>query len=175
MGCLCFGRKSKNLAERDEKDSLRSNHRPDDSQAQQQNRTKQSPGPSQTKVRQPVREDGLTQLAPPQTSADAEIQRTFALDIVAIHGLGGHPRETWVDKESQVAWLEDLLPRDLPNARIFTYGYNAKVKWSESVGDIDDWARTLLQCLSLERNESHQVIYSSFHPELTVHSTTFSN
>src|ERR1700744_305870 len=78
--------------------------------------------------------------------------------IVFVHGLGGHPQETWQtkkeDEESQdapkdkkkksfiksvfgkktaaektepelVFWPRDLLPPELPKARILTYGYNA--------------------------------------------------
>jgi hypothetical protein len=82
--------------------------------------------------------------------------------IVFVHGLGGHPQETWQTKkeedpqdESQdapkdkkkrsfiksvfgkknpaaeksgnelVFWPRDLLPSEIPKARILTYGYNA--------------------------------------------------
>lgn len=107
--------------------------------------------------RQQVKEDGLTRLRPLLGSQDADTERRYDLDIVAIHGLGGHRRDTWMDKKSKVAWLEDLLPTDLPNARIFTYGYNAKVQFSKSISDIYDWATALLQELSLEREKSYEV------------------
>ena len=87
------------------------------------------------------------------------MERTFDLDIVAIHGLGGHPRDSWMDKESNIAWLEDFLPEDLPNTRVFTYGYNANVMCSKSIAEIDDWAKTLLKDLSLEREQSYGVSY----------------
>ena len=112
-------------------------------------------------TRQPVRSDGLTQLAPSLSSENADVERTFDLDIVAIHGLGGHPRDTWMDKESNIAWLEDLLPKDLPNTRIFTYGYNANDASSKSIAEIDDWAKALLTDLSLEREQSYGVSYST--------------
>ena len=112
-------------------------------------------------TRQPVRGDGLTQLAPSLALENRDAERTFDLDIVAIHGLGGHPRDTWMDKELNIAWLEDLLPEDLPNARVFTYGYNASVVSSQSIADIDDWAKILLKDLSLEREHSYGVSYSA--------------
>ncbi|UKZ58053.1 hypothetical protein TrVGV298_011915 [Trichoderma virens] len=50
---------------------------------------------------------------------DAEI------DIVAVHGLGGQGFKSWISLEGgkSKSWLEDLLAKDIPNARIMTYGY----------------------------------------------------
>lgn len=61
-------------------------------------------------------------------------------DIVFVHGLGGHPWETWafqfdhhmvrtgygkiVQVEGAVFWPADLLPKDCPTARIITWGFN---------------------------------------------------
>ncbi|KEY73045.1 hypothetical protein S7711_06119 [Stachybotrys chartarum IBT 7711] len=44
------------------------------------------------------------------------------IDIVAIHGLEGGFR-SWHGNSS--FWLHDFLPRDLPSARIFLYGYRS--------------------------------------------------
>ncbi|KAL7942941.1 hypothetical protein V8C42DRAFT_330840 [Trichoderma barbatum] len=54
-----------------------------------------------------------------QEPEDAEI------DIVAVHGLGGQGFKSWISLEGgkSKSWLEDLLARDIPNARIMTYGY----------------------------------------------------
>ena len=48
--------------------------------------------------------------------------------IVAVHGLNGDPFRTWTT-ESETLWLNDpaLLPSNLKNSRILTYGYNAMV------------------------------------------------
>ncbi|KAF8513846.1 hypothetical protein BU17DRAFT_52984 [Hysterangium stoloniferum] len=46
--------------------------------------------------------------------------------IVAIHGLNGH-RDTSGTATNKKMWLEDFLPDDIPNARIFTYGYDAAI------------------------------------------------
>lgn len=48
--------------------------------------------------------------------------------LVAVHGLNGDAFETWTHKESKVMWLRDLLPEELPNVRIMTYGYNSKFR-----------------------------------------------
>ncbi|KAI4960208.1 hypothetical protein J4E86_001830 [Alternaria arbusti] len=53
-----------------------------------------------------------------------------AVDIILIHGLGGDRTGTWTeraadDKQNPCFWPRDLLPVDLPDARIITWGYAA--------------------------------------------------
>lgn len=57
------------------------------------------------------------------------------VDIVAIHGLDGHRERSWTHEkdESQILWLRDLLPSDVPNARILVYGYDANTHDSTCV------------------------------------------
>ncbi|KAF2964022.1 hypothetical protein GQX73_g9558 [Xylaria multiplex] len=51
--------------------------------------------------------------------------------IVCTHELNGHWEETWTGKAPEtgrpVFWIKDLLPADLPHARIMTYGYSSQV------------------------------------------------
>ncbi|MCJ1393162.1 hypothetical protein MMC18_006034 [Xylographa bjoerkii] len=49
--------------------------------------------------------------------------------VVAVHGLNGDPFRTWTTEGSEKMWLKDpsLLPSNLKNSRILTYGYNAMV------------------------------------------------
>ncbi|KAF1843675.1 ribonuclease-like protein p/mrp subunit [Cucurbitaria berberidis CBS 394.84] len=51
------------------------------------------------------------------------------VDIVAVHGLNGHPFKTWTTNKTNRFWLKDsdLLPTHLKRARILTFGYNAAV------------------------------------------------
>jgi hypothetical protein len=61
------------------------------------------------------------------------------VDIVAIHGLNGHYVNTWttaLEDGSQVNWLRDLLPKEVPNARIMSFSYNSTVLFSKSTSDI---------------------------------------
>lgn len=44
--------------------------------------------------------------------------------IVAVHGLGGHRENSWTADDG-TNWLQSLLPRDLPDCRILSWGYNA--------------------------------------------------
>ncbi|KAG8779363.1 hypothetical protein FRC16_003451, partial [Serendipita sp. 398] len=49
------------------------------------------------------------------------------VDIVAIHGLDGHREQSWTAEDGTL-WLRDLLPTDLPHARVLTYGYDADTR-----------------------------------------------
>src|ERR1700693_3158025 len=49
------------------------------------------------------------------------------VDIIAIHGLNGHYEATWTDRTTGANWLKDpeFLRKDIPNARIQSFGYNS--------------------------------------------------
>ncbi|KAG9029304.1 hypothetical protein FS842_004595, partial [Serendipita sp. 407] len=49
------------------------------------------------------------------------------VDIIAIHGLDGHREQSWTAEDGTM-WLRDLLPEDIPNARILSYGYDADTR-----------------------------------------------
>ena len=54
------------------------------------------------------------------------------VDIVFVHGLNGNPYKTWLEPDKGVYWPVHLLPKDVPNARIMTFGYDAD--WKNSKG-----------------------------------------
>lgn len=72
--------------------------------------------------------------------------------IVAVHGLDGKREESWTAKNG-VNWLRDLLPSDIPQARIFAWGYEAKTHGTSSIKNqtIYDHAKNLVSDLCLER------------------------
>ncbi|CAG7850854.1 SubName: Full=Related to tetratricopeptide repeat domain protein-Neosartorya fischeri {ECO:0000313/EMBL:CCA73065.1} [Serendipita indica DSM 11827] len=74
------------------------------------------------------------------------------VDIVAIHGINGHREKTWMTDQG-VLWLRDLLPSDLPNARVLTYGYDAETHSQEFVSTqtIHRHAESFVKALSRER------------------------
>jgi hypothetical protein len=75
---------------------------------------------------------------------------TFS-SIVAVHGLNGHRDKTWTAANG-VHWLRDLLPTDLPHARIFCWGYDANTHGDRvSCQYLYDHARSLVADLCLER------------------------
>ncbi|OAG35259.1 hypothetical protein AYO21_10530 [Fonsecaea monophora] len=75
---------------------------------------------------------GLKVLREPTSSPDAENGEKI-IDVVAVHGLGAHPDDTWTQKRGDgdearwVNWLEekDMLPEVVLNARIMRYGYKS--------------------------------------------------
>jgi hypothetical protein len=80
--------------------------------------------------------------------ADKPKEEIGISDIIAIHGLNGHYRNTWtaVSKSgTQCNWLQDLLPKQIPNARIMSYGYNSAVQFSKSTADVGTFADGLLE------------------------------
>lgn len=64
---------------------------------------------------------------------DAPADAAAPIDIVAVHGLGAHPDDSWCKnvgtRESPrwVNWLveESMLPTVAPQARIMRYGYQS--------------------------------------------------
>lgn len=69
----------------------------------------------------------------------------FRGSIVAVHGFGG-PLHTWTHDVSGKLWLRDFLPKDLPGARIMSFGYDSMVVNSKSIqGMIESVADLLLQ------------------------------
>ncbi|KAI9799148.1 MAG: hypothetical protein M1833_004188 [Piccolia ochrophora] len=77
------------------------------------------------------------------------------VDIVFVHGLNGHPKDTWT--KNGVFWPAQLLPKTLNHvqARILTYGYNADVYAfggkSATSDYIHEHAQTLITTLDAER------------------------
>jgi hypothetical protein len=78
-----------------------------------------------------------------------------ACSIVAIHGLDGHRERTWTDNNGTL-WLRDLLPDEVPNARIFTYGYDARTQARGPISQhtIHEIAQGLVGDLVRERRAS---------------------
>jgi hypothetical protein len=73
------------------------------------------------------------------------------VDVIAIHGLNGDREQSWTHKPSGTLWLRDLLPHDLPGARIYSYGYDARF-FTNNFMTINDFARDLLSVVSRERD-----------------------
>src|SRR5450756_1051689 len=50
-----------------------------------------------------------------------------ATSIIFIHGLTGDRERTWTAKNAPLPWIKTLLPTEIPNVRILTFGYDAYV------------------------------------------------
>jgi hypothetical protein len=62
---------------------------------------------------------GLTEVFNPPAAA--------CVDVVFVHGISGHPKDTWTCAEEDVFWPAELLPPVLEDedTRVLTYGYEA--------------------------------------------------
>jgi hypothetical protein len=67
-------------------------------------------------------------------------------DIIFVHGLGGTSQRTWsYERDPDYFWLPWLSSEpELSRFRIFTFGYNANWKGSDTVVSIADFAKDLL-------------------------------
>ncbi|KAF2877209.1 hypothetical protein BDV95DRAFT_558683 [Massariosphaeria phaeospora] len=77
-------------------------------------------------------ESGTAAMTPSQHYGTLTLSQptTAKVDIVFVHGLMGDRRRTWtksLSDEGLCFWPKDLLPDDLPHARIITWGYDADV------------------------------------------------
>ncbi|KAF8526903.1 hypothetical protein BU17DRAFT_61881 [Hysterangium stoloniferum] len=104
-------------------------------------------GSSQSQSQPLKPEPGLKELVPGNSPV---------VDIVAIHGLDGNRELSWTAHNS-VLWLRDLLPADIPDARIFTYGYNAATseRLQLSKLTIHDHAEQLINKVVQERESDN--------------------
>ncbi|KAF4631578.1 hypothetical protein G7Y89_g6554 [Cudoniella acicularis] len=81
---------------------------------------------------------------------DKPSDQSKVVDVVAVHGLNGHYLNTWKTTNAageDIVWIRDFLPKQLPNARIMSYGYNSAVQFSKSVVGIGTFAEQLLEDL----------------------------
>jgi hypothetical protein len=98
----------------------------------------------------PVKPFGLSQVyVPPHGDP--------TVDLVFVHGLNGHPHDSWTSKTTKCFWPVDLLPDVLASQRprILTYGYNADVTAftdGASRDSIVSHAETLASNLAANRN-----------------------
>ena len=85
------------------------------------------------------------------------------VDIVAVHGLRGHSLKTWTAGDRSIPWLQEFLPRAVPNARILTWGYDAtvvKLLGSTSSDHILHHAQTLVSQLHADRSVSIPCLFA---------------
>ena len=90
----------------------------------------------------------------------------MSISIVAIHGLHEDPVNAWIEPESTILWLRDLIPLHIPKARILSFGYEALPSSFDDeriVEKIQSIATTLVADLegdrSLENCERQPIIF----------------
>jgi len=102
-----------------------------------------------------IKQFGLTEVYTPRDEA--------TVDVVFVHGLNGHPHDSWTSKTTGCFWPVDLLPDILAvqRPRILTYGYNANVTAftdGASKDTIVSHAETLSSSLAANRNVSYRFV-----------------
>lgn len=94
---------------------------------------------------------GLTVLHP--TGEDS----AALVDIITVHGLAGHPQNTWTNFSTQHYWPSKSLPEDIPKSRIMAFGYStSNSPFHKSTAIISDIAKQLLSHLINKRNSEAQ-------------------
>lgn len=82
-------------------------------------------------------------------------------DIVFVHGLRGSRLGTWTSSDGKVCWPLDFLGKDIPNARIITWGYDSSIAnffKPASQESIFNHGDTLMSDLSQLRGETKRPI-----------------
>jgi hypothetical protein len=91
---------------------------------------------------------------------DISQRQDAIVDIVLVHGLTGNSHGTWYDSDSGVHWPSTLLSQDIPDARIFCFGYDADVTsfWGHaSRNRLTEHAKALMGDIVREREETNTV------------------
>ncbi|KAF5591285.1 kinesin [Fusarium pseudocircinatum] len=78
------------------------------------------------------------------------------VDIVIVHGMNplgnkSHEEDVWKDKETGVNWVRDLLPGQVPSARILAFQYNGNILFGPSIAGVAGQAENLLECPRMKR------------------------
>ena len=123
-------------------------------------RSSQTP-PNSSENNQLVRSDGTqqsTESSPANISFPIGLKELHGypdatVDICFVHGLTGNRESTWTAAGHSEPWPKTLLPAELKNARIRTYGYDAYVlrRSVASNNRLKDHARNLVNALTADR------------------------
>ncbi|KIX01183.1 uncharacterized protein Z518_08908 [Rhinocladiella mackenziei CBS 650.93] len=89
----------------------------------------------------------LSIVYPPNDAATAP-----AVDIAAVHGLGGNAINSWIHPKSKKFWLKDFLQQTL-DACIVTFGYDADAAFGKSTVKVIGHTKRLLSSLVDKREE----------------------
>ena len=65
-------------------------------------------------------------------------------------------------------WLKDFLPKEVPDARILTFGYNSGLAFSGTTSKLDDFASLLLNRLFQIRRQFNDPAVRSKPPRISL-------
>lgn len=72
--------------------------------------------------------------------------------LIAVSGLGSHAFGSFKERKGSHMWLRDSLAHDIPNMRIFIYGYDTQMDGSASFANLDDLANEFQERIKSIRN-----------------------
>ncbi|PQE09102.1 nacht nucleoside triphosphatase protein [Rutstroemia sp. NJR-2017a BVV2] len=116
---------------------------------------------TEVEVMSQPRKFGLNQVYPNPGLISESRDKVQDLDVIAIHGLNAESPKTWIawkidgdPNSGNVHWLKDenMLPSILPNARIFTYDWNAGTEKHAATDTLFGHADALLYKLHIKRH-----------------------
>lgn len=82
------------------------------------------------------------------------------VDILFLHGLTGRRDTTWTAERASEPWPKTLLSKDIVDARIITYGYDANVvHWARPAGQntVREHARNLINDFTIVRRKTDSI------------------
>ncbi|KAF3902484.1 hypothetical protein ABW21_db0203074 [Orbilia brochopaga] len=98
-----------------------------------------------------------------------------SLDIVTVHGFGGHNCRSWTtdiaSDQKECMWLKDLLPRHLSTARVMEFTYESIATGRSSIlssRELTEIAQLLLKSLLSKREDT--VFFGTPHRALSISS-----
>ncbi|OMP83587.1 hypothetical protein BK809_0004968 [Diplodia seriata] len=91
------------------------------------------------------------------SSGTTSLLLTPAISVLAISGLGGHAFGSFKVRAGPFMWLRDALPYNLPQARIFIYGFDTQLPNSQSFQSLDDLGKGFID-LALEAITTAQTV-----------------
>ena len=77
---------------------------------------------------------------------------SYAIDFVAVHGLGGDAYRTWTHQNGYM-WLHHIK-QHIPGSRIYSFGYDSGFAFSRGTGTIEEFGRSLLEYIRSIRTTS---------------------
>lgn len=85
--------------------------------------------------------------------------------VISITGLAGRAFASWQCVTGEM-WLRDFLPKDIPNARVLVYGYQATLQKSKSAAGIQEYTATFISLLRTYLKDDPPVILLTLNEKL---------
>jgi hypothetical protein len=79
--------------------------------------------------------------------------------ITIIHGLNEGSTKSWTNAGTKAFWPQDFLPRDVPEAQMVAFGYNAVASFGNATAAIVDHAKDLVGSLIDKREEEDEKLW----------------